>query len=261
VRGSTRSPARRDQLAARGVDARLVALDDPASLLDFGFDLDVLVHLAPPPAEDEIEPEVERLRRALPASLRAIVYGSTTGAFGWSSEWIDERTPSGELAPRGRRRVRYEAALRTTGLPVRVARIAGIYGPGRTMKHAMDRGLVLFEGGPPTSRVHVDDLARLLEAMAVKESPDLVIACDDRPAPTLEVANYVAGLLGQPLPPVLSLDEAKSQMSPGAAEMRLSGRRCRSLHRADLIGDLAYPTYREGMRAALVEDGLLSPSP
>lgn len=259
VVGSTRSEARRAELEALGITARTLSLDDGGALRSFFEGLDAIVHLAPPPADAHIEEEVARIARTAPSSLSSFVYGSTTGVFGQVEGWIDEATEPGPQAPRGRARARYEAALRAAGLPLRVARIAGIYGPGRTIKQALDRGLVLFEGGPPTSRVHVEDLARLLEAMTEADAPSLVIACDDEPAPTLEVAGYVADLLGEELPPVLSIDEARAQMSPAAIEMRLGGRRCRSVERPRLIGELRYPTYREGMRAALVEDGLLSP--
>lgn len=259
VRAAVRSEASRQALRTRGLDARCVDLADGTGLDDFFRGLDGVVHLAPPPPAGELDFEVARIRRASDVSV--FVYGSTTGAFGSVEGWIDERTPPGPLSPRGRARARYEAALRAAGLPVRVVRIAGIYGPGRTIKHALDRGLVLFEGGPPTSRVHVADLARILEAMLDESAPELVIACDEEPTPTLEVARYVVSLLAEPEPEVLDLDTARGRLSPAAIELRLGGRRCRSIHRADLIGELLYPTYREGMRAALIEDGFSIPSP
>lgn len=260
VRGTVRSDERRSELERRGVDARVADLADAGSLQAFGRDLDAVVHLAPPPPAHEIEAEVHRLDEALPDSVGLLVYGSTTGVFGRLEGWIDERSIPGPRAPRGEARARYEAALTATGRPTRVVRIAGIYGPGRTTKQAIDRGLVLFEGGPPTSRIHVTDLTRILAAMLRSEAPDLVIACDEAPAPTLEVARFVMELLGEPMPPVLAREEAEATMSPAAREMRLGGRQCRSVERPALIGDLTYPTYRQGMKAALVEDGLLAPT-
>jgi nucleoside-diphosphate-sugar epimerase len=259
ARGSVRSEEKRTALERRGIDARVADLADADSLRAFAQGLDALVHLAPPPAVEEVHDEVDRLQAALPECVERVVYGSTTGVFGRVDGWIDERTPPGPRAARGEKRARYEEALAATGRPTRIVRIAGIYGPGRTTKHAIDRGLVLFEGGPPTSRVHVADLARILAAMLRDDAPELVIACDDAPAPTLEVARYVLGCLDEPMPPVLTREEAEAQMSPAAREMRLGGRRCRSVERSGLIGDLTYPTYRQGMKAALIEDGLLAP--
>lgn len=156
--------------------------------------------------------------------------------------------------PRGARRLRYERRLQASGLPVRVVRIAAIYGPGRGMRAALDRGMLLFEDGPLTSRIHVEDLARLLISMTGPEAPELVVACDEKPAPTLEVARYLCGLLGRPMPEVLTQEEALAQMSPQARELRTQGRRCRSKWRHVLVGPLRYPTYREGLAADLKLD-------
>ena len=105
-----------------------------------------------------------------------------------------------------------------------------------------------------TSRIHVHDLARLLVALTGPQVPGLVVGCDERPARTVEVAAYTCELLGRPMPPIHSKEEALAGMSSQAREMRTAGRRCRSLHREALIGALRYPSYREGMRDALGED-------
>ena len=60
-------------------------------------------------------------------------------------------------------------------------------------------------------------------------------------------------LIGIDPPAVISRAEAEKTLSPLALDFRLNGRKCRSLHRADLIGDLQFPTYREGLRDALAQ--------
>ena len=208
-------------------------------------------------------PEFSALRAALPPSLQTFVYGSTTGAFGAieGDPWIDEDTPSGRLGERGQRRLAYEEGLRAFVDPLKVVRIAGIYGPGRTIWAALQRpNFVLFEGGPPTSRTHVEDLAALLQAMGDPSAPSLAVACDEAPAPTLEVARFACALLKVPCPEPLSLDEARQQLSPAALEMRMGGRRCRSKVRPALVGPLRYPTYKTGLAAALRAEGLLPPA-
>lgn len=257
VRATTTTQAKIDELRALGAEPFLLETDDPASLAAALHDADGVVHLAPP--SEDVAGEVERIAAACGDGLQVYLYGSTTGAFGQpvaDGEWIDESTPTHDPGDRGRRRFDYERALEGAGLPLRTVRIAGIYGPDRTLSRSLDReGFVLFEGGPPTSRTHVDDLATLLLAMLEPGAPPLAIACDDEPAPTLEVARYTCELLGRPLPPVRSLDEARAQLSPAALEMRLGGRRCRSIVREGLVGALAYPTYREGVRASLRAEG------
>lgn len=248
VMAGRRSNEGLEGLRSAGAETRSVDLSDGRGLDAFGT-CDVLVHLAPPPELDEIEGEVARMAGRL-GSI-PLVYGSTTGAFGRqpAETWIDEDTASGPLQPRGRRRVAYAEALTSAGFAVRRVFIAGIYGPGRSMFESLQRGLVLFEGGPSTSRVHVEDLAELLEAQLGPDGVDRVIACDEAPAPTLEVARFAAELAGWTLPPVLTLEAAKAEMSEMAKELRLNGRKCRSLHRPRQLPRLRYPSYREGLRA------------
>jgi nucleoside-diphosphate-sugar epimerase len=250
------------ELAALGAEARRVRHDDAAALASALAGAEVVFHLAPPAPYPDLAAQARAIAAALGPELRAYVYGSTTGAFGGHAPgvWIDETTPPGALGERGRVRLLHEQALAAAGLPLRVVRIAGIYGPGRTLRGALESGeLLLFRDGPPTSRTHVEDLARLLEAMARPDAPPLAIACDEDPATTLEVARFTAALLGREAPEPVSLEEARRRLSPAALEMRLGGRQCRSLVRPQLIGDLGYPTYREGVRASLIAEGALSP--
>lgn len=261
LRATTTTEAKLNGLAALGAEPMLLDPERPRTYADALADAKAVIHLAPPPKEEPTEEQVARIAQACPSNLEAYVYGSTTGAFGNQGDhdtWIDESTPPRNLGERGQARLAYEHALERAGLPVRVVRIAGIYGPGRTLRRSLEtQSIVLFEGGPPTSRIHVEDLARLLEAMLASNAPPLAIGCDDRPAPTLEVARYTCSLLGIDPPAPVPLEDAERVLSPAALEMRMHGRRCRSLVREKLIGPLTYPTYVEGVKASLVAEGAL----
>ena len=252
VTATTTRSERLEALAGVGVDPVVLDFGRPETVRIALAGVRRLIHLAPP-TPGRVEAEVELIRQSAP-DLAVLGYGSTTGAFGEqaSEQWVDETSKAGPLGARGQLRADYERALMQAGLPTKVVRIAGIYGPGRTLREGLrDRSLVLFEGGPPTSRVHVDDLVRLLLAMNEPSAPALVVGCDERPATTLEVARYTAGLIGLDLPTPRSLEEVRQTMSPAALEMRLGGRRCRSLVRPELIGPLLYPSYVEGVPASL----------
>ncbi len=261
VRGTTTRDAGRGAIVATGAESAVARLDDRKTLEPALHDADVVFHLAPPPRDGSLSAEMGALQAALPSTVQRFVYGSTTGAFGDhdGNPWIDEDTPVGRLGPRGQRRLDYERALDGVVSDLRVVRIAGIYGPDRTILRALLRpGFVLFEGGPPTSRTHVDDLADLLAAMAGPDAPPLAIACDEAPTPTLDVARYACGLLGLELPAPLTLEAARAEMSEAAVEMRMSGRRCRSKVRPALVGALRYPTYETGIVASLRAEGVLA---
>lgn len=263
VRATTTTEAKLTQLTALGAEPVHLRLDEPSAYRSALKDAEVVIHLAPPVAGRSAREVVAAIREAAGPSVRAYVYGSTTGAFGQledPEEWVDESTPPRNVTPRGQLRLDYEHALADAGFPLRVLRIAGIYGPGRTMREMIERdALILFHGQPPTSRIHVEDLSHLLEAMIDDRAPRLVVACDEAPATTVEVARYTCELLGRTPPEPVSLEDAKRVLSPQALEMRVGGHRCRSLVRGKLIGQLAFPTYREGVRASLEAEGALIP--
>ncbi|MFO0727443.1 MAG: NAD(P)H-binding protein [Myxococcota bacterium] len=261
VRATTTTETRLSSLAALGAEPLLVRTDRPESLGRLMKDVDAVVYLAPPGQNQDPSALAQSLAAACPSGLQSFVYGSTTGVFGKQTDsdaWVDESTPPRDPHEQGELRLGVERALAATGLPLKIVRIAGIYGPGRTLRDALRKDqLILFQGGPPTSRIHVEDLARILEAMIPKAAPPLVVACDEEPAETLTVARYTAELLHIQAPEPISLEDAKRIMSPRALEMRLGGHRCRSLVRQKLIGELEFPTYREGVRASLIAEGSL----
>ncbi len=265
VRATTTTEARLSQLASLGAEPRVVRSDRPESLGRTLDGVEAIIYLAPPAAEQAPDELARTLANACPSSLKVLLYGSSTAVYGQGTPgtdagetWVDERTPPAPTHERGAQRLAVERALYASGLPLRVLRIAGIYGPGRTLADAMRRHeLLVFEGGPATSRIHVEDLAHIMEAMLEPGAPRLAIACDERPAETLEVARYTAELLGLPPPTPIPFEDAQRLMSKRALEMRLGGHRCRSLIRERLIGRLKYPTYREGVPAALRDEGAL----
>jgi nucleoside-diphosphate-sugar epimerase len=221
---------------------------------------------------DFLPPFLDALRAAgtRPA---AFVYLSSTGVYGdRGGEWVDERTPVGDdLGPRGALRVAAERALadawREWGLPVRILRPAGIYGPGRHVGLRLKAGTCrVIEPDSPSdpplvvNRIHVADLARAAEAALTGGAPgEVYLAADDRPASLREVADYAAGLMGLRSPPAEPLQAARARLGDDI-HLVADRKRCRNTKlKRDLRLRLAFPTYVEGIRAALEADGLLAP--
>lgn len=122
-----------------------------------------------------------------------------------------------------------------------IVRPAGIYGPGRTRLIDSVRRGQQFNHQRWTNRVHRDDLVHGLERLALDpEPPDLVHAVDSLPAQMGEVAAFIADRLGVPVPGHVE-DE-----KPGGK--RIDGTRFSSL-----MGDLAFPTYRDGFASMLTD--------
>jgi nucleoside-diphosphate-sugar epimerase len=261
VRATTTHAERRAALAARGLEPHVVDLSTGDGLSAALEGATHLVLLAPPVPGQAADALAAHLAGAGARRLARVVYGSTTGVYGAHVGVVDEATPAAPAHARGRARLEVEAALAALGPPTTQVRIAGIYGPGRTLAESLRGGrFVLVDDAPTTSRVHVVDLARLLERALDDDAPPIILAADGHPATTAEVARYTASLLGLPMPTSVARDEAARVLSPLALEMRLGGHAIVPRDTARLLPDgLVYPTYVEGVRASLEAEGLLAP--
>lgn len=254
VAGTTRSAAKRDALAARGIEA--FAFDGRAPLPDRALAgaTHVLVSV-PPEASGDV---VLRQHAADFRHAKWIGYLSTTGVYGdHGGAWVDERTPPSPQSPRSHWRAAAEAAWLATGLPVEVFRLAGIYGPGRSQFDDLRAGRArrIVKAGHLFSRIHVDDIAGVLEASMLRPHAGAVYnVCDDEPAASAEVVEFAASLLGVAPPPPIALEQA--ELSPMAASFWADNKRVRNDRmKRDLEFSLLYPTYREGLRAVLEAGG------
>ncbi|RVV97368.1 SDR family oxidoreductase [Mesobaculum littorinae] len=187
-------------------------------------------------------------------------YLSTTGVYGdHGGGWVDEATPLAPTTRRGEMRVAAEAdwqrLAQDSGLPLHIFRLAGIYGPGRGPFAKVRAGTArrIVKPGQVFSRIHVEDIAQVLDASIARPDPGAVYnLCDDDPAPPQDVIAHAARLLGLPVPPEVPFDEA--EMSAMARSFYAESKRVRNDRiKHDLGVRLAYPTYREGL-AALRDD-------
>jgi nucleoside-diphosphate-sugar epimerase len=188
-------------------------------------------------------------------------YLSTTGVYGdRGGGWVDETAellPTGE---RGRRRVVAEEGWldlwRSRGLPVHIFRLAGIYGRGRSAFDALRSGTAkrIAKPGQVFSRIHVEDLARVLIASIERPRPGAVYnVCDDEPSPPEAVVAHAAALLGIPAPPLVPLEVAG--LSPMGRSFYDDNKRVSNrLIKSELGVSLQYPDYRVGLAALLADE-------
>jgi nucleoside-diphosphate-sugar epimerase len=212
-----------------------------------------------PPADGR-DPVLDRYGAAVAAAPAGWCgYLSSTGVYGdTGGAWVDETAP---LRP-GRRTARAEAdrawgALRAD---MRVFRLPGIYGPGRSAiervragrAHRVDRPGQLF------SRVHVQDLAAAVWlSMAGQGPPGAYNLADDVPAHGNAPIEEACRLLGRPLPPLIALDDPA--LSAEARGFWRESRRVAAGRARRLLGwRPRFPGYRAGLRA-IVESEAMAP--
>lgn len=270
VAGTTRSPERARELESMGVEPVELDVGDPATIRRLeGRAPEVVFYLIPPvrPEPDagyrhHLEEVVTALARA---PLECFVYVSSTSVYGdRDGRWVDETTVPAPDSPVGAARLEAERAVLRLGWThdcrPRIVRPAGIYGPGRTLRRRLSEGRYhLIEGTDPWSnRIHVDDLASALEACWRRGSNGRVYnAADDRPHHSSEYARFTAELLGLEVP-TITLAEAREAYSEDALARKLGSKRVANRRlQEELEVELRYPTFREGVPAALEEEGAL----
>src|SRR5438128_744367 len=215
VGGTCRTVDKATALRAAGFSAEVFDRDHPLSRKALDGVTHLLVSVPPDAAGDPVL-AVHGEDIAKIGSLSWLGYLSTTGVYGdRGGGWVDETaalSPSGE---RGRRRVAAEAGWldfwRRHGVPVHIFRLAGIYGPGRSLFEALRAGTGkrIDKPGQVFSRIHVEDLAQVLAASINRTRPGAVYnVCDDDPAAPETVVAHAAALLGVPAPPLVPFEAA-----------------------------------------------------
>ena len=143
------------------------------------------------------------------SDLAWVGYLSTVGVYGdCQGQWVDETSPTRPISERSLRRVQAERAwlafAKEMGRRVEVFRLAGIYGPGRSVIDTLRAGTArrIVKPGQVFNRIHVDDVARVLAAAIDKATGHSIFnVSDDEPASPQDVVAYAAELMGLPVPP------------------------------------------------------------
>jgi len=226
-----------------------IAFDDRASVLTALADATHVLSSVPPASDDD--PVLEHYGEAIEsASLQWSGYLSSTGVYGdVDGAWVDESAPIGS----GRRKARSEADQRWQDLrgDIRVFRLPGIYGPGRSpLPRVRDgKGKRVDMPGQVFSRIHVDDIVSAVIASLDGPAGVYNIA-DNLPAPQHQVIAHAARLLGMDIPPLLSLEDANlSQAALGFYEenRRVANGKAKRL----LRWKPRYPDYKAGLQSLL----------
>ena len=197
-----------------------------------------VVHTIPPLAaaeRDWLHSEIQQLEP------NRVIYISATSVYGEQVD-VDETT---QPQPFGDKSVaRYEEEQWLLDGPWRslIVRPAAIYGPGRGVHEKVREGkLPRGAGSGVVSRIHVDDLAAILEAGLLSDLHGAWPLADDHPCSSEEIAGFSARLLR------LNLENAPSTIFPVAGR-RVDGRKIRELLGVELL----YPDYESGILASLV---------
>lgn len=263
VSGTVRSEEKCIELAQKGICSYVFPQPSilppgqrlPEEKLDLTDSLELATHvlLSVPPTDngDFILQKFGKLLSEL-KNIEWIGYLSTTGVYGdHQGGWVDENTPVNPPNKRSESRVLAEKKWLESGLPVHIFRLSGIYGKGRSAIEALQNGTArrIDKEGQVFSRIHVEDIATILEHSMAKPNIGAIYNCaDDMPEAQEKVVAYAAELLGVEPPPLVSFEEA--DLTPMARSFYDSNRRVKNTKIKEELGvKLQYPDYKVGLQS------------
>jgi nucleoside-diphosphate-sugar epimerase len=262
IAGTARDESKRDALRAQGFDAAPFSGDAPHPDVDLLLNGTThLLHSIPPSRQgdasngDHVLTHYGEVLTQL-STLQWVGYLSTVGVYGdQKGKWVSEDTPPRPNSARTEARVLAEQAWldfgAKTGVPVHIFRLAGIYGPGRSVFDKLATGTArrINKQGQVFSRIHVEDIATVLEAsIAQPQAGEIYNVADDEPAAPADVVAYAAQMIGIEPPPEIDFDEA--DLSPMVRSFYEGSRKIGNARiKSDLGVKLRYPTFREGLAA------------
>lgn len=260
VGGTVRDPAEADTLRADGVDAFVFDRDRPLAA-DALSGTTHLLSTVPPDAEGDPVLDIAGVAiAAIAPTLAWAGYLSTTGVYGdTGGKAVDETAPCHPTQTRSIRRLAAERAWAAVpGLKPHVFRLAGIYGPGSSVLDRVRAGRTqrIDRPGHKFGRIHVEDIVSVLEASMTRPNPGAVYnVTDDEPAEPATVTAYACELLGVPVPGAIPFAVAEAGMSRMQRTFWNDNRLIDNTRLHDELGvTLAYPTYREGLKAVLAAE-------
>lgn len=245
-------------LERAGIATRIEDLDQPQDVGDWP----VLFWFAPPSAGSLSDARLRAWLAAQRGRISRIVYISTSGVYGdCDGNWIDEDAPLTPRSDRGKRRLDAERALLAwqaedaAGRAVIILRVPGIYGPGRMPVERLRKGLpvVRADESPYTNRIHADDLAQAaLHAAAYGRAGRAYNVADGEPTTMADYFLRCAQLLDLPLPPQVSMSEARAALTPAMMSFIEESKRLLTLRLRDELRFVPrYPNLASGLPSCL----------
>ena len=222
---------------------------------DSDFDLTILndvthILISIPPTEDG-DLVYLRFIKSIKAlqKLQWIGYLSSTSVYGdHNGEWVTENSLTDSNGYLGRNRLIAENQWLQSGLPVNIFRLAGIYGPGRSSVDAVKNGkaLRIFKEGHYFSRIHVEDIAMILqEVINNPKLAEIYNIADDMPSPQHEVISFICDLMGVEAPKMIDFSDA--ELSETMKHYYNSSKRVSNAKiKNDYNIKLKFPSYKEG---------------
>jgi nucleoside-diphosphate-sugar epimerase len=190
---------------------------------------------------------------------RALLFTSSTSVYGQTDGgWVDERSPADPTVETGRVLREAEEYVRLAG--GYVARLSGLYGPGRSVyvkRFTEGRARIEGDGSRVVNQVHRDDAAgAIFYLLSWHRVPGIYNVTDDVPMTQFELYEWLASHLGRALPEAGPEDRGKARgwtsKRVSNAKLHDAGWRCRYPSFKEALGDLVPGLVGAGARANIL---------
>jgi nucleoside-diphosphate-sugar epimerase len=214
--------------------------------------------LSTAPPENGTDPVIENYRHLLKNNserIKWVGYLSTTSVYGDKrGEWVTEDTVLKPSLERSIFRVAAENLWMKLGdilaTKTMIFRLAGIYGPGRSLVDRMIENEKIYIVDKPAhlfNRIHIEDIVGAIEmAMSNQLRSSIFNLSDDMPATQIEVAKFATNLLKRKFPETVNLkSERVSEMARSfyKEEKKVSNEKLKN----ELGYNLMFPSFKEGL--------------
>lgn len=181
-----------------------------------------------------------------------LLFTSSTSVYAQThGEWVEETSPAEPSRETGVILRQAEDVVLAAGGTV--ARLAGLYGPGRShvLKKLLD-GSATIEGnggeGRYLNQIHIDDAASAVAWLAAHVDNGLFNVVDDHPETQRQCYSWLAPMFQRPLPPAAPADPDRKR---GWTHKRVANRRLRAS---------GWQPHHPSYRSAILGDPDLVPS-
>lgn len=252
VEGWTRSARSATSLSAKPYTLRGVDISESAQVAKCVGTFDAMIHCASSRGGD-----AETYRRIYLDGARNLVerfpgakllITSSTSVYAQrDGSWVTEQSETKPMRQTGRILLEAERLVLDRGGIV--ARLSGIYGPGRSAllsKFLGGTAIIDSENDRFVNQVHRDDIASALFMLLRREMGGTQIynVVDDQPILQSECYRWLARTLNRPLPPI---GTSKQQRKRGDSNKCVSNAKLRGLGWAP-----QYPTFPEAMERSIL---------
>jgi nucleoside-diphosphate-sugar epimerase len=252
VEGWTRSARSAASLSAKPYPVRDVDISEPAQVAKCVGTFDAVIHCASSRGGDaEIYRQLyldgaRNFLEIFPTSK--VLFTSSTSVYAQrDGSWVTEESATKPIRETSRILLETESEVLSRGGIV--ARLAGIYGPGRSAllsKFLAGTAVIDPENDRFINQVHRDDIASALFFLLSRktEGAQIYNVIDDQPILQSECYRWLAQRLNRPLPPI---GKPKGPRKRSDSNKRVSNARLRRLE-----WTARYPTFVEAMEKSIL---------